>query len=164
MEENNNAGVMTVEAVGGPARTGPASTGPAAPVAVPSPRPKPAVSQPDPSAEKVDLTIRAIRVNGRAPDGKGDCKIGKNDVAVLVKNTGEGDAGGFVVRLLVDGDLTDATVDGLGAGEERGVRFGDVQLQKGEHTLQAAADPEQALAESSDGNNELKLTARCNGA
>lgn len=33
-----------------------------------------------------DLTVSAIRVRGREPDGKDDCKDGKNDIAVVVKN------------------------------------------------------------------------------
>jgi len=47
------------------------------------------------------------------------------------------------------------TVDGLDAGEERGVRFGDAQLKKGERTLTAVADAGSAVAEAKDGNNEL---------
>ena len=50
-----------------------------------------------------DLVVSAVRVNGRVPDGKDDCKDGKNDVAVVVKNWGTTNAEKFAVRLAVDG-------------------------------------------------------------
>ena len=38
------------------------------------------------------------------PNGKDDCGIDKNEVTVVVKNGGKGEAGSFAVRLKVDGD------------------------------------------------------------
>jgi hypothetical protein len=162
MEEYNNVGVITVEAdpTGTAAATGPVS---AAPVAAPSPEQQPDGGQADPSKEEPDLTVRAIKVNGQAPDGKDACKDGKNAVTVVVRNAGKGDAAGFSVRLGVDGNDRDTTVDGLGAGQEREVRFDGVQLKAGQHALTAVADPDHAVGESKDGNNELKATARCAG-
>jgi hypothetical protein len=170
MEEYNNVGIITLEAdpTGTASTTSTTAPGSGAPVAAPSPEPQPnpqpVGDQADPSKEQADLTVRAIKVNGQAPDGKDDCKDGKNDVTVVVKNAGKGDADGFTVRLSVDGDDRDATVDGLNAGQEREVRFDDVQLKKGEHTLKAVADPDHAIDEAKDDNNELKATARCNVA
>jgi hypothetical protein len=155
MEELDNVNFVTVEAspegVADAAPVGPA------PGPIPSPEPKPSEAQ-------ADLTVRAIRVNGQVPDGKNDCKDGKNAVTVVVKYGGTGDAGSFGVRLAVDGDDRDATVDGLDAGQEREVRFDDVRLKKGEHTLEAVADPRRAVDESNEDNNELKVTARCTDA
>ena len=108
--------------------------------------------------------MKAIKVNGQAPDGKNDCMISQNDLTVVVKNGGKGDAGSFAVRLTVDGDDLDATVESVRAGEEREVAFDKVQLKKGEHSLKAVADPDHALAESKDNNNELKVSARCSDA
>ena len=53
------------------------------------------------------------------------------------------------------------TADGLKAGLEREVPFKDVSLKKGEHLLKAIADPDHAVSESKDDNNELKVDARC---
>ena len=127
------------------------------------PAPAPAATPtPAPSAALPDLTVGAIKVNGRVSDGKDDCEDGKNGVAVVVKNAGAGDAGGFAVRLRVDGDQADeASVPGLEAGKEREVRFDDVRLKEGERTLTAIADAKHAVAESKEGNNELYVTAKC---
>jgi len=114
---------------------------------------------------QADLTASAIRVRGQIPDGKDDCKDGKNDVAVVVKNAGAAKAGDFAVRLVVDGNSGAAKeeflADGLDAGQEREVRFDDVRLKKGEHTLAASLDSEGTVAESNENNNELKVTAGC---
>jgi hypothetical protein len=115
-----------------------------------------------PEEAQADLTVSTIRVNGQSPDGKDDCKDGKNDVAVVVKNAGTGKAEKVAVRLTADGgEAVEETVDGLEAGQEREVRFDDVRLKKGEHTLLAVADSTKAIAESKEDNNELKVTARC---
>jgi hypothetical protein len=111
-----------------------------------------------------DLTVGAIRVNGQEPEGKGDCKDGKNAVAVVVTNGGPADAESFVVRLVVDdaqGDAVEQSVSGLGAGKEREVRFGEVRLKKGEHRLAVTLDPKHTLAESDAGNNTGAVTATC---
>ena len=54
-------------------------------------------------------------------------------------------------------------MDGLDAGQEREVRFDNIQLKAGAHTLTAAADTADAVAEFTEDNNELKVTARCQG-
>ena len=98
------------------------------------------------------------------PDGKDDCKEGRNDVTVLVKNEGAASADGFAVRLLVDDDQAEAeekTVSGLDAGKEQEVRFDDVRLRKGERTLTVATDAKNAVSESKEDNNERKVTATC---
>ena len=59
------------------------------------------------------------------------------------------------------GDGPEQTVNGLEAGKEREVTFGDVKLKKGEHTLTATADAKGAIAESDEGNNDRAVTARC---
>src|SRR5262249_29550604 len=116
------------------------------------------------SGAKPDLVARAIRINGQAPDGKNDCKAGQSTITVTVKNAGRGAAGGFGVRLTVDGSDLDASVDALDAGQEREVRFDGVSLKKGEHTLKATVDAAQAIAETNDENNDLKVSARCSDA
>ena len=111
-----------------------------------------------------DLTVTAIRVRGQVPDGKDDCKEGGNDVTVVVKNGGSANVGAFAVRLKVDdaqGDGPEQTVNGLEAGKEREVKFGDVKLKKGEHDLTAIADAKGAIAEADEANNERAVTARC---
>ena len=115
-----------------------------------------------PEVGKSDLTVNAIRVNGRVPDGKDDCKDGKTAVAVIVKNAGTADASAFAVRLAVDGEqVAEQPVTGLEAGQERELRVDDVRLKKGVRTLTAIADAKQTVAETNEDNNERKVTAQC---
>jgi hypothetical protein len=119
------------------------------------------VSTPPPSAALPDLTVSAIKVNGRVPDGKDDCTAGKNSVTVAVKNEGTHGAGDFVVRLGVDETVRDEMVNGLEAGQEREIRFDNVRLKQGDHTLSVTVDGKEEAKESNEGNNTLKVTARC---
>jgi len=127
-------------------------------------RTPPPTPTPTPSPALADLTVSAIRVRGRVPDGKDDCKDGKNDVDVVVKNGGTANAGAFVVRLQIDGasgQPLDRTVPGLDADKEHEVRFDDVRLRKGEHKLEAIADAEKTVAERDEANNTRTVTAGC---
>jgi hypothetical protein len=153
MEEYNNVNVLTVEA---DPNGKPSPTGPSGPPSAPAPAPSP-----QPIVGPVDLTVKAIKVNGEAPNGKDDCAIGKNEVTVVVKNGGTAESGSFAARLVVDGDETDQTVESIRGGEEREVTFMNVQLKKGEHTLKAIADAEHAVDETKEDNNERKVSARC---
>jgi subtilase family serine protease len=143
---------------------------PPAPAPAPAPSPAPIVAPRNGTAVNgtptgADLTVSAIRIKGQVPDGKDDCTDGKNDVAVVVKNEGKAEAKDFLVRLVVDDDETiEKNVNGLDAGKEQEVRFGSVQLKKGEHELSATADAKETVAESNDGNNTLKVSARCKDA
>jgi len=111
---------------------------------------------------QADLTVSAVKVRGQVPDGKDDCKEGGNEVAVVVKNAGKGDAGSFAVRLAVDGgEAVEESVKGLEAGKEREVRFGDVKLKKGAHKLVATLDPDGAVAEANEDDNARTVTASC---
>jgi hypothetical protein len=136
---------------GQPAQTDPSPT----PKTDPSPAPQ-AARQAQP-----DLTIGAVKVNGQAPDGKDDCKDGKNRVTIVVKNAGTANAESVVVRLVVGGDQVGDETIGLEAGQEREVRFDDVRLRKGEQKLAVTVDPKGAVAESDEANNERQVTVRC---
>ena len=97
------------------------STGQAAPLP-PSPGP---ASDPTPRGRRLRQGHPqgyVIRVDGQVPDGKNDCKAGKNTVTVLVMNGGTANAESFAVRLVVDnaqGDAMEQSVSGLKAGEQR---------------------------------------------
>jgi subtilase family serine protease len=117
------------------------------------------------AADRTELTVRAIKVNGQAPDGKDDCKDGKNEVTVVIKNDGSADAEGLTVRLDVDGaEAATQAVAKLAAGDEREVRFGDVRLKKGERTLAATVDLKDAGADADQDAPGLKVTAGCTAA
>jgi subtilase family serine protease len=115
------------------------------------------VTGPAPSA---DLVVSAIRV----PGGANDCDPGKNDVTVVVTNAGGAAATGFAVRVFVD-DKDDEAKEKAGlaldASKELTVRVDDLRIPKGQHTLTATADSQNAVAEANDANNELKTTVRC---
>jgi hypothetical protein len=115
---------------------------------------------------QADLTVSAIKVNGQAPDGKNDCKDGKNAVVVAVKNAGAEEAKGFSVRLVVDdaqGAAIEQSVVSLAAGQEREVRFEEVRLKKGEHQIAASVAGKNKSGDAKADNNELTVTARCQG-
>jgi subtilase family serine protease len=119
---------------------------------------------PKPAASRADLTVTAIRVNGKEPNGQVECKKGKNDLAVAVKNAGTADAGEFALRLVVDGDDDETMVKQvaeLAAGQEREVRFDNVRLKPGGRQLTATADATQAVAESNENNNEKSVSVTC---
>ena len=117
-----------------------------------------------PGQAQADLSVSGIKVNGQVPDGKDDCKDGKNAVTIVLKNAGSGKASTFAVRLTLDGDEVDsAQVDGLDAGKEREVSFGEVRLKKGSHKLAATVDAKNTVAEASDENNDRTVTVGCGG-
>jgi subtilase family serine protease len=138
------------------------ASGPAGASTEPSTAPTPTSV---PNAAEPDLVVTAIKVNGSTPDGKDDCKDGKNAVTVLVKNQGPTKAGDFFVRLVVDGGGTDAVeqllADGLHAGTETPITFEAVRLKKGSHSLAATADAQAGVAESNETNNTRTATASC---
>jgi hypothetical protein len=170
MDERNNLLLKTFDRGPAPASPTPATPTPAtptgtspkpAPSASPTPVPVPVFDIPAPRA-RTDLTIGAIKVNGQAPDGKSDCKDGKNSVAVVVKNGGKEKADSVAVRLSVDGsEVGTQSVKGLEAGKDREVRFDDVRLKKGEHTLTATVRAQDSGAASNGDHNELSASARC---
>ena len=147
--ETNNTYVETISIArteGGQGQTAPAPT-------------------PTPAADQADLTVSAIKVNGKTPGGSGD---GKSGISAVIKNagknTGARDADSFVVWLVVDGDqgnVIERSVSGLKDGQEREVRFEDVRLKKGDHTLTVTVDPKDAVTESNKGNNMLDTTVSC---
>lgn len=121
-------------------------------------------SVPPPSGQaQADLVVAAIRINGKDPSVNDACKDGKNDVTVTVKNTGTANAASSIARLIVDDtdDAKDRNVPALNAGTEQEVRFDDIRLKKGDRELLAIADAKMSVAESNEGNNERKVTARC---
>jgi hypothetical protein len=116
-----------------------------------------------PGGPKPDLTVGAIRVQGKHSSGRNDCDSGVNDVTVVIKNQGHGAATSFLVRV-VDTQATGAneqTVPTLGGDQELTLEFEDVRLSKGEHTLTARVDAKQTVDESSEENNESQATVNC---
>jgi hypothetical protein len=116
---------------------------------------------------KSDLTVAAVKVNGQVPDGKGDCKTGENAVVVVVKNGGTTDAEAFVVRLTPgtdQGAAVERTVNGLKAGQEQEVSFGELGFKAGEQKLTATVDARGVIAEANEENNGRTVTAACQSA
>jgi subtilase family serine protease len=105
-----------------------------------------------------------VMLKGKKPDGQNDCDPGKNDVTVQVNNQGGADAGRFAVALLVDGELNDGgkeSVPALASGQQRQVRFDNVNLSKGPHTLLIQVDADGQIAESDEANNGLPVQVSC---
>lgn len=167
--ETNNRFVQAFAAVradpGGPRVVPPVGPG----VATTDPGPPGASTNPNPPGpSQADLIVKSIRVKGEEPRGDNDCDPGENDVTVAIKNDGAAAAMNFIVRILVDPEDDDAeeksvekSVATLGPGNELDVRFDDVRLKKGEHTLATTVDAKRTIDESTESNNELKVTVKC---
>jgi len=111
-----------------------------------------------------DLLVREIRVRGEKPSGASDCDPGKNDVTVNIANDGAASAAGLVVRLVIDDkddEARERAAPTLEPGKEAEVRFDDVSLSRGERELVATVDAKRAIAETDEGNNELKIKVNC---
>ena len=74
----------------------------------------------------------------------------------IVQNTGKAAASAVPVRLTVDGDVVDTvTLASLAPGEQRSVAIRGPQCQR---VVKLEADPEKAIAESSDDDNAFELS------
>lgn len=114
------------------------------------------------ASDQGGLSISAIKVNGQVPDGKTDCKDGKNAVSVVVKNAGADKRGAFAVQLKADGEqVAERAVSGLEAGQMREVRFDEVRLNKGQHKLTASVDTKNGAAAPDADDTVLEVTAVC---
>jgi subtilase family serine protease len=102
-------------------------------------------------------------VKGKDATGQNDCDPGRNDVTVAIRNDGDTAATSIAVRLVIDDDDDGSlrTVSSLDPGKETNVEFNRVELKKGQRQLTAAVDPHKLIAESSEDNNELKISVRC---
>lgn len=164
MNELNNVGVLTVEAIAPTVDAG--STSAPQPTDAdagtpPSPRPKPGATQAQPSDAQPDLVVRSIRASGQNLSGKTGCTT---DVSVVVRNDGQANAESFVLRLSVDGDTSQAVdkdVKGLAAGQEREVLFDGVRLKPGQRVVGATADASNTVAEANEDNNDAKTSVMC---
>jgi hypothetical protein len=111
------------------------------------------------SAKGADLVAASIQLKGA-----NDCKSGKNDVVVQIKNQGAADATGFRLNLLVGDDEDDVeqrSITSLDSGKQSEVVFEDVKLKKGTHQLSVIVDAEDKVTESNESNNELSKMVTC---
>lgn len=126
----------------------------------PSGEPGPILTAPAPRA---DLQVTSIQARGKSSSGKNDCDPGRNDVTVRIKNQGT-PAANVAVRLTVDGrtgQSVEKTIPSLDAGDEEGLTFESINLDKGDHALTARVDSKAAVSESNEGNNELTVQVSC---
>ena len=106
------------------------------------------------TAEKPDLLVSGITVKHNYFTGAWvDLS---NTVSVTVENNGAGNAGSFNVALYADGAEVDTkSVQGLAAGASSVVSFDWTPDEVKTYTLKAEVDPDDALDESDEINNEL---------
>jgi len=98
-----------------------------------------------------DLTVTSIVVSPEQPHAEE-----ASTVTVTVKNIGRADVDMFTVRLNVNGvALQTLTVDGLTVNQTRTVTFTWTPTAQGTYTLTATVDPEDAVEELVETNNEL---------
>ncbi len=83
-----------------------------------------------------------------------------NTINATVKNNGTAAAGLFTVRIDADGAVYDTIVPGLDPGAQLEVQATDTTLRTAGDlvTLNATADPDNAVAESDETNNALSIT------
>jgi len=101
--------------------------------------------------EYPDLTVTSVVVSPEQPHAEE-----ASTVTVTVKNIGRADVNMFTVRLNVNGvTLQTLTVDGLTVNQTRTASFTWTPTAQGTYTLTAAVDPENAVEELVETNNEL---------
>jgi hypothetical protein len=107
----------------------------------------------EPAPEKPDLNVTGISVKHN--DYTGAWANLNNTVNVTVVNNGAGNAGSFNAALYADGALVDTMpVSSLAAGASTTVGFNWKPLVAGTYSLRGVADPENAVDESNEANNE----------
>jgi hypothetical protein len=108
----------------------------------------------EPTEEKSDLLVSDIIVKHNYYNGAWvDLS---NSVNVTVANNGEGGAGSFNVALYADGaEVESKSVSGLAAGVSTVVSFDWTPNEVKTYTLKAEVDPDNAVLESDETNNEL---------
>ncbi|MCG7850869.1 MAG: DUF3344 domain-containing protein, partial [ANME-2 cluster archaeon] len=106
------------------------------------------------TTEKPDFLVSGITVNHNYFSGAWvDLS---NTVNVSVENNGTGNAGSFNVALYADGaEVETKSVTGLDAGVSTVVSFDWIPDEIKTYTLKAEVDPDDAVAESDEINNEL---------
>ncbi|MBS7633578.1 hypothetical protein KEJ15_08210 [Candidatus Bathyarchaeota archaeon] len=101
--------------------------------------------------EYPDLTVTSITVTPEQLHAEE-----ASTVTVTVKNIGRADVNVFTVRLSVNGvTLQTLTVEGLTVDQTRTVTFSWIPTAQGTYTLKAVVDPEGAVEELVETNNEL---------
>jgi hypothetical protein len=111
-----------------------------------------------------NLQVSAIRVKGENASGQNDCDPGQNEITVVLKNQGNGQAENLNVQLIVDGKDKEALnkpVASLSAGQELNVVFNAVDLKPGERPLVATVEGTSSNAELDGSKAELKVIVAC---
>jgi subtilase family serine protease len=94
----------------------------------------------------------------------GECDLGDNQVTLTIKNQGSADIPGFTTRLAIDSEndaAIDQSISGVAAGSSADLKFENVKMKKGEHSLSATADVRNVIAETREDNNTLAATVKC---
>lgn len=116
------------------------------------------------TTDQKDLVIEKTLVVGKMPDSGNDCDPGGNDVLVTIKNQATAATGEFTVRMIVDGhdsDAVDQSVPSLAGGASTEIRFENLKLKKGEHTVGVTADAKNGITETLENNNTSSATVQC---
>ncbi len=106
----------------------------------------------EPADDQPDLEIIQIRLDPTLPRHEEEF-----DVVVTVKNNGGAQAPASKLHLEVDGSDDEGEIDipALGAGNSHEARF-ELDLEKGDYTLDITADNDDDVDESDEDNNELE--------
>jgi hypothetical protein len=108
----------------------------------------------EPTAEKPDFLVSDITVKHNYFGGAWVNL--SNTVNVTVENNGTGNAGSFNVALYANGaEVETKSVSGLTTGVSTVVSFDWIPDEVNTYTLKAEVDPDDAVAESDETNNEL---------
>ncbi|MCX6822307.1 MAG: thrombospondin type 3 repeat-containing protein [Candidatus Aenigmarchaeota archaeon] len=95
-----------------------------------------------------DLTVGSIFIVSTSPTEGNNIKINAN-----VKNIGEYYANKFNVELRVDGTFISSKTISLSFGDSTDLEFIWYSAQKGSHTIEFIADPNNTISESNEDNN-----------
>ncbi len=96
-----------------------------------------------------DLTVGPISIISTSPTEGDNVNINAN-----IKNIGEYDATHFNVELRVDSNFTSSKTISLTSGESTDLEFIWYNAQKGSHTIEIIADPNNNISELNEDNNK----------
>ncbi len=115
-----------------------------------------------PPPKPADLQISKLEVQNA--NGVVGCVAGNgNNVHIVVKNNGDKEIGAVItLQAAVDGKAAGSvTMGGVGANSQKDSYISNINISRGNHTVQVTLDPENKIAEAGEGNNSASVQVNC---
>jgi hypothetical protein len=113
------------------------------------------------AASLPDLTVDSIWLEEASSPGQAVTAVAPGDeflIVASIKNLGSATASGYYIDVYYDSDYGRGGPDNIAAGEVQTWYVGPLTALAGSHTTKWVVDPDNQIAESNEGNNELDYT------